>query len=116
MANNDSEIDEKKMLKSIINFQELFEKALKCDNEKLRKEIEVILKVLDKFQENYKKRAYRKIAKKSGMTIEMLIAGISTFSIMFRTALDDFDDKDLRKFTELYVEQAKISREFFFGE
>ena len=115
MENNDLETNEKKMLKSMVNAQEYMEKALECDNEKLRKKIEFVSKVLDKFAQNPKKKVYKKLAKKSGMPFEMFIAGLSTSSIMLKEALDNFDDKELREFIELYIEQSKISRAFFFG-
>lgn len=115
MENNDSEIDEKKMLESIGNAQEYLEKALELDNEKLRKRIEYLTEGMDKFQQNYKKRAYRKIAKKVGMPIETLIAMILPTNNMFKNALDNFDDNELREFTELFIEQSKISRDFLFG-
>lgn len=114
MANKDMEINGKKMLESMESAQEYLEKALECDNEKLRKKIEILTEGMDKFQQNYKKRAYRKIAKKSGMPIEMIIAMILPISIMFREALD-FDDNELREFIELYIENEKISKDFFFG-
>jgi acyl-CoA synthetase (NDP forming) len=68
---------------------------------------------MDKFIENSKKRAYKNIAKKVGMPFEMLIALIKPASIMFKEALDNFNDNELREFIELYIEQTKISKDFF---
>ena len=115
MENNDSEFNEKKMLESMVNAQEYLEKALEYDNKKLRKKIEVMSKVLDKFQENPRKRAYKKLAKKNGMPFEMFNVGLILTGNMFREALE-FDDNELREFIELFVEQAKINRNFFSGE
>ena len=104
MANND--FNGEKMLETMANAQEYLEKALLYHDNELRKEIEVISKVIDKFQENPKKRVYRKIAKKSGMPFEMLIAIILPISNWFKNALD-LNDKELRESIELFKKMEK---------
>ena len=113
MENNN--FNGKKMLEAMGNAQEYFEKALECDNEKLRKEIEVISKVLDKFQENPKKRAYKKIAKKSGMPIEMLIAIILPINNMFKNALD-LNDNELRVNLDIFIKFINKYIYLFIGD
>ena len=117
MENNDSEINVEKMLESMVNAHEYMEKALECDNEGLRKRIELVSKVLNQFIENpnkrFYKRLYKKMAKKLGMSLEMLITILTPTSIMFKEALSNFDNNELREFIELFVEQSKINRMFF---
>ncbi|MBA7531395.1 hypothetical protein ES705_23607 [subsurface metagenome] len=112
MANND--FDEKRLLKATANAQEYLEEALECDNEGLRKKIELVSEVLDKFQEISGKRIYRKVVKKSGLSLEMFNAMLLPISNMYKNALD-FDDNKLRKFIELYIESGKEARASFFG-
>lgn len=115
MENNDFEFNEKRMFKSMTNAEEYLEEALECDNEGLRKKIEVMSKGMDKFQENSKKKIYRKIAKKSGIPFEVLKAMVLPISLLFKEALE-FDDNGLREFIETYIEHGKIAKMFFFGE
>lgn len=112
MANND--FDEKKMLKTISITLEHLGKALECDNEGLRKEIELISKTMEKIQENPNKKVVKKAFKKSGMTSEMFNSMSIPTSNMFKNALD-FDDNELREFIELYIRNVKIAMEFLFG-
>lgn len=114
MENNDFEINEKKMLESMANAQELFEKALKLDNENLRKRIESLLKISDKFQENPKKRIVKKLVKRSGVPFEIFAVVLSFMSKIFREVLE-LNDNELRESIELLVEQGKVSRDFLFG-
>lgn len=111
MENNDLKINKKKTFELMMNAQEHFEKCLKYDNKKLRKEIEFVSKILNKFQQNPRKRAYKKLAKKSGIPFELFLGGLNMSSILFKKALD-FDDDELREFIELFIEQAKINRVF----
>lgn len=114
MENND--FDEKKMLESITNAEKIFEKALEYDDKKLRKKIEFFSKILDKLQEKPRKRILKKLAKKSGLPFEVFLMGISTTNILFKEALDNFDDNELREFIELYIKSGKEARAFLFGE
>lgn len=100
-------------LKSMEVVQELLEKALEEDNEKLREIMEALSKELGKAQKKAGKRTYKKIAKKTGLPSEILSMGVSAFITMIREAIDEFDDNDLREFVELFIEQAKESKDFY---
>ena len=114
MDDNDFEINGEKMLKSMANAEKYLEKALELDNEGLRKKIEVMSKIFNKFIEKPNKKMFKKLAKKIGLPLEMFLIGLSTSSILFKEALD-FDDNELREFIKLYIKSGKEGITFLFG-
>lgn len=110
----DNDFDEKKMLKTVSITLEHLEKALECDNEKLRKRIEAISKTMDKVQENPNKKVVKKAVKKAGITSEFFNVALIPTCNMFKNALD-FDDNELREFIELWIKNVRIAMGFLFG-